>query len=297
MIINSFLMKSGLSHLPQEKYHELQKHISTIRANCDDVEMVILYGSYARGDYVEVDQIDENKPGFRQISDYDILVVTAAKKTVEDALLWSKISRLCHDFGYASDPRITVYDIEFLNIKLSEGQYFFSDIKDEGIMLYDSGKFQLAEKKRLTLQEQKRIAQDYFDEWFVNGAEEFFVDYQNCFNRSNYKKAAFELHQAAEHAYKSVLLVLSNKCPQGHFLKHLGNDVRQICSLMDNVFFITNRREENRFNLLEYAYIGGRYDPHFRIFLDDLDILATEVRKLLDLARKVCEEKIRSFDL
>ncbi|OFW80581.1 MAG: hypothetical protein A2887_04335 [Alphaproteobacteria bacterium RIFCSPLOWO2_01_FULL_40_26] len=290
-------MKSTLPHLPQEKQNELQKIISTIRTNCDDVEMIILYGSYARGDYVEFDQIDENKPGFRQISDYDILAVTALKETVEDVLLWSKISKLCHDFGYKSDPRISVYDIEFLNIKLSEGQYFFSDIKDEGVVLYDSKKFRLAEKRDLTLQEQKRIARDYFEEWFVVGAEGFMRHYNYAMKDCDYRKSAFFLHQAAEHAYKSTLLILSNKCPQGHFLKHLGNDAKQICSLMENIFSITGKREENRFNLLEYAYIGGRYDPHFRIFLDDLELLAAEARRLLDLARKVCEEKIRSFDL
>jgi len=36
---------------------------------------------------------------------------------------------------------------------LREGQYFFTDIEKEGIVLYDSGNTQLAERKPLSPQE------------------------------------------------------------------------------------------------------------------------------------------------
>lgn len=47
------LMNNSLKHLPQRKLDELAKIISTIRDNCQTIEKIILFGSYARGDYKE----------------------------------------------------------------------------------------------------------------------------------------------------------------------------------------------------------------------------------------------------
>ena len=46
-------MKDSLEHLPEGKREELRRLAETIRGMCDDVEMILLYGSYARGDYKE----------------------------------------------------------------------------------------------------------------------------------------------------------------------------------------------------------------------------------------------------
>ena len=68
-------MNNSLKHLPQRKKDELAKIISTIRDNCQTIEKIILFGSYARGDYKEKKDLAENcKSG--HVSDYDILVVT-----------------------------------------------------------------------------------------------------------------------------------------------------------------------------------------------------------------------------
>ena len=46
----------------------------------------------------------------------------------------------------------------------------------------------------------------YFEHWF-NREESFLIDFGHGFERGDYGKAAFELHQSAEHAYKTILLV------------------------------------------------------------------------------------------
>jgi hypothetical protein len=55
---------------------------------------------------------------------------------------------------------------------LSEGQYFFTDIEKEGILLYDAGNTPLAERKPLSTAEAKAIAQQYFEQWY-GGARNF----------------------------------------------------------------------------------------------------------------------------
>ncbi len=44
---------------------------------------------------------------------------------------------------------LVLESIKTVNSQLEKGHYFFSDIKKEGILLYDSGEFQLAEAKNL----------------------------------------------------------------------------------------------------------------------------------------------------
>ncbi len=147
-------MKKSLRHLPENKVDELKKVVSIIRKLCDDVEKVILFGSYARGDYkVEADLKAERKSG--HISDYDILVVTGEKKSVDNAGLWDEITKECNSLKQSTHARIIAHDIQALNIKLAEGQYFYTDVKEEGCLLYDSGKFELANEHELTPKEQK----------------------------------------------------------------------------------------------------------------------------------------------
>jgi len=46
-------MKKSLKYLPENKQEELQKIVAAIQKSCKDVEKIILFGSYARGDYKE----------------------------------------------------------------------------------------------------------------------------------------------------------------------------------------------------------------------------------------------------
>ncbi len=121
-------MKQTLEHLPELKRDELNRIASVIREKCDDVEMIILFGSYARGDYkVEADLKPDRRSG--HVSDYDILVVPEHKTTVDDVSLWDEITRACNALKTSAHPRIIAHDIWDFNIKLVKGQYFFYDIK------------------------------------------------------------------------------------------------------------------------------------------------------------------------
>ena len=287
-------MKNSLDHLPQIKQEELQKITAIIHDNCKNIEKIILFGSYARGDYKEEKDLKtDRKSG--HVSDYDILAITSKKEVALDINLWEKISDLCDQSNLSAPARIITHDIGALNIKLAEGQYFYTDVKKEGIALYDSRKIQLARKRRLNKKEQKRIAHDYFDSWFTS-AKDFFIDYNNAFQRGSYKKAAFELHQAAESCYKAILLVFSNYSPNEHLLKNLGQDSEQFYPELKDIFPKTTRKDQDRFKLLEYAYIGGRYDPRYVISKESLELLAKDVKKLIDLTNEICKEKIESIN-
>jgi hypothetical protein len=279
-------MKKSLKHLPKNKQEELQKVVTAIQKTCKDVEKIILFGSYARGDYKEEKDLKpKQKTG--HISDYDILVVTEKKESTDEFVSWNGAENL----NLSAPARIIAHDIESLNINLAEGQYLFADIKKEGILLFDTRNHKLARKRKLKQSEKQRIAKDYFEHWFER-SESFFKHYGYAMLDKDYKTAAFNLHQAAEHAYKTILLVFTNYNPNEHYLRILGRMSEKHCEDLKNLFPKTTGKEKDRFKLLEYAYIGGRYDPDYRISKEDLEILAKDVKELLRLTKECCEGKI-----
>ena len=286
-------MKTSPTRLPSKKRDELKQIVSVIRDRCDDVEMIILFGSYARGDYKEEgDLAPDRKSG--HVSDYDILVVTGEKSTATDIERWQKITRECDAAGLSAPVRIIAHDVEALNIELAEGQYFYSDVRKEGCLLYDSENFKLAHKRKLTPKEQKRIAEDHFDHWFGR-ARDFIKTYAYHLDNGMLKLAAFDLHQCSEACYKAVMLVFTNYSPNEHLLKLLGSMAAEHDSALNDIFPTETKEECERFELLDCAYIGARYHPDYRIGKEDLAYLSNRVGRLLDLTEKICSAKIESF--
>ncbi|MFA6717168.1 MAG: nucleotidyltransferase domain-containing protein, partial [Victivallaceae bacterium] len=66
-------MKKSLSHLPKAKKDELKKIVKTL-LEYKEVEMVILFGSYATGKYVHRDRYVEDGIIYEYKSDYDLLI-------------------------------------------------------------------------------------------------------------------------------------------------------------------------------------------------------------------------------
>jgi predicted nucleotidyltransferase/HEPN domain-containing protein len=298
-------MKNSLNHLPENKQIELEKVAEVIRQNCSnvkiEVEKIILFGSYARGNFREAKDLKPNRKS-GHVSDYDILVITNTKEEALNHSLWNQIKEeKLRPLKLSADPRIITHDITALNIKLAEGQYFFSDIKKEGIFLFDNGKKQLSRKRKLTKKEEQRIAQDHFDEW-LGSAETFFEDFKfnlDKFSKSQrlvyLRKSAFHLHQTAESALKTLILTFENYCPNEHYLGFIQNDIEDFYPQIKDFFKKDSKENERRILLLEYAYIGGRYDPEYYISKEDLEILAIEVERLLKVTKDICEKKITNY--
>ena len=153
--------------------------------------MIILFGSYARNDWVEEKYDDGN---YKYQSDIDVLVIVESK----NGHTQTKYEANIQDKVYAMDSIKTpvsaiVNDIDFVNCRLKKAQFFFSDIKKEGVLLYDSKKHQLSEPKKLAPQEQKKLVQDDFNYCFEK-ANEFRDGVEFYLNRGNFNTAAFLLH-------------------------------------------------------------------------------------------------------
>jgi predicted nucleotidyltransferase len=142
-----------LKHLPSERISDLE-HITQTIVDTKRAQIIPLFGSYARGDYKSKRGAVQGKK-----SDFDILIVTedsASKRKV--------VGELRNAF---SDSEIVVQTlvvtINTVNQALEENQYFYSDIKKEGIVLYNSERFDFATFKELSPTRRREIAEADFE--------------------------------------------------------------------------------------------------------------------------------------
>ncbi len=282
-------MQTDLSHLPEAKQRELGEIVRVVRAH-EEVEMIILFGSYARGDYKEERDLAP-KRWSGHASDYDILVLVEDEARAADTARWSKVEDACNRAGLSALVRLICHPIDEVDKALEESRYFFLDIKREGRLLYDSALHELAEPRQLSPEEKRRIAQSDFESWF-NRATRFYRHYQVDYDEGDLRGAMFNLNQAAESAYKAILLVFTGYCPHEHFLKHLGLSAERFGPVFEAIFPQRTREESERFTLLDKAYIGARYHKDFQVFWQEVEYLAPRVKQLLETTESLCRERI-----
>jgi predicted nucleotidyltransferase/HEPN domain-containing protein len=285
-------MKKSLRHLPKHKRDELKRVKEIILDECSTVLMIVLFGSHARGDWVE-DRHVEDGILHEYLSDFDILVIVRSYKIANNHDTWRRAEARAHRLVHTW-TNLIVESSERVNKALARGQYFFSDIKKEGVLLYDSGEFQLARPRQLDPRERRGLARAHFKQWYTS-AKEFYGVFEYTLRKRQYKLAAFQLHQAVERFYAAVLLVFTNYKPRIHDLEKLSHMVGGHDPAFLTVFPKAAPEEKECFDLLRRAYVEARYNPAYQITKAQLEYLAQRVRKLQRLTKKICEAKIESY--
>ena len=137
----------------------------------------------------------------------------------------------------ATPVSILVHDLDFINSQLAKSQYFFSDIKRDGILLYGQDLL-LKKAKNLSRQDRAKLAQEDFEYWFES-ANRILETYQFNFDKKYYDHAAFELHQATEKLYTTMLLVYTRYKPNTHDLRKLRKMVNAFDARYKKTYVIT----------------------------------------------------------
>jgi len=288
-------MKKEKNHLPDNKCKELTELVQIILDNYPSVAMIILFGSYARGNWVE--EKHEDNIHYRYQSDFDILVVIADRRIRTQQRIEQDVEETLNQSDKIKTPvSVLVHDLDFINVNLARTQYFFSDIRREGILLYGKEQFQLQKERKLTRQERRQLAQEDFDFWFKSVGR-FLEIYQFNLEKKYYSNAAFELHQATERLYTTALLVYTRYKPNTHDLRTLRKMTNAIDNRFGQVFLFDSEEKKELFNLLRSAYIDARYKKNYAITHKKLVSLQEEVNKLQALIEKLCKEKITKFEV
>lgn len=299
-------MKTGLDHLPGGKQRELAHVVEIVRAGFarataqrtqprfrnGKLLKIILFGSYARGDWVE-------DPVGRYFSDYDLLVVVNHDDLTDLAEFWEKTeSQLLADLSAGTVLRtpfsLIYHSLDEVNEKLRLGRYFFMDIVRDGIMLFEEPGYPFADPQPLSAEQALRETQDYFDEW-VESADDFLESATDAIGKGKGKLAAFLLHQATERYYHCLFLVRTLYSPKTHNLNRLRDLAEELEPSLKAVWPRETRFEKRCYALLRDAYVKARYSRSYRITAEQLDWIAARVMLLQTLVREACEMRIETL--
>jgi predicted nucleotidyltransferase/HEPN domain-containing protein len=285
-------MKTSIEFLPANKQQELQTIAQAIH-QFPEIEMIILFGSYARGDWIE--EYFENSVHVKYQSDYDLLIIVKTRSISAQHRLEDTIMTTTENMPEIKTPvSPIVHDIQFINQRLRKAQYFFSDIKKQGIVLYDSGQIELAEPRELSNKERHYLAKEDFEYNFEN-AKGFYKGFNFYFSSQDYNHAAFLLHQTTERLYNTLLLVFTHYKPKTHDLRILRRLTNVSDQRLIKIFPQSTSEERSRFTLLRNAYVDARYKKSYTITEEELTWLAERVSTLVQLTETLCQEKINGF--
>lgn len=215
-------MRTGLDHLPQSKQRVVAHVVRVLFEEFEAIDAtgtskwkkqarlftIVLYGSYAGGDWV-----DDPVGGY--ISDYDLLIVVNDER-LTDFEGWSAAEdRLIREVTI--NQRLTapvsfiVHTLTDVSAQLERGRPFFVDIVDQGIALYEAEGIAFAQPRN------ERHSKHWFSTaqrsrrtYILQRAEGDDVYWWN--------KSVFELHQATEQVYHCLLLTLTLCSPKSHRL-------------------------------------------------------------------------------
>ena len=291
-------MKTSLKHLPPARQRELERIKGILFEEFESalsgatsekkkrgrILKIILFGSFARGGWV-----DDRKSGYK--SDYDILVIVSAK-FLADFQYWDAAEdRLLFDPAIKHEVQLIIEPLERVNDELAKGQYFFTDIKNEGIALYELKDHKLAEPKRLGEAAHLEISRKYFEGTY-DLAQNFLGVARDQIIQNKCSFSAFQLHQAAEHSYRTLLLTLSHYSPATHNIKTLRGLAEDFDRRLIDVWPRYHRADKRKFELLRRAYVEARYSEHYEITVDELEWLETRIRALQDTVEAICKERL-----
>jgi len=292
-------MKNSIAYLPKDKQEDLNFLRDEVLKRLTQTEYIILYGSYARDNYVKrAIRVEDGGIPTVKISDYDILVITSGvnpKKAetvldnVEDIFFAGK------DFDRNTPVQFINDDIKTFNKYIEEGRYFYTQIKEEGVILYNNGKYKLARRRKLNFDEIKEQAQEYFNEKFET-ANDFLRSAMHDKKDERYKMCSFHLHQACENYYYAIRLSFTLRNNKQHNLSKLSASVKKYSDDLKMVFPQDTPEEKRLFTLLKAAYVDARYNPHFVVMKEDIDVLIPKVELLRDITEKICRERIEGYE-
>lgn len=291
-------MKKSIAFLPKKNREDLKYLVELILDKIPVCEMIILYGSYARGTYVSYDEREEFGIPTSFKSDYDILVINSAWSYDK---IENKLASVRNIYDKRGDHRYRVpvqfiHDsIKKVNEDLKYSRYFYTELKRDGIMLYNRGKNKLARRKPLKFGEIKKQGEEYFGEKYAK-ARLFMEQAVFMYDKEEYVMSSFNLHQACENLFNAIMLTFTLKNDKEHNLEELFKASRGYAPELIRVFPVGNEEEERLFKILVCSYIEARYNPEFKVSREDVEDLMVKVEKFEEVTKQVCERRIKEYE-
>lgn len=271
-------MKRSTKHLDANKKKQLNE-ITRIIISIAKPDKIILFGIFASQEpSLEISQF----PPALQV--YDLLIITQKGNSKEIASLQSSIEEKCSIHAPAS---LTIHDLEYVNDRLLEGNYFFYQIHEHGILIYSNSKSPLVSPSRPHLRKTLKKAEEDFKRWSTQA-----LHFYSCarFSKDNglHRTCIFLLHQTAEQMYQAILLTHTGYKPTTHNLYKLRKASAKFSSKLSQVFPDKTDYDCRLFHILFGSYIGARYTEGYYVADDDLEALVERMGHFLVLGQTIC---------
>ncbi len=291
-------MNASIAHLPEKNQEDLKIIVATILEEVLNVEMIILFGSYARGNQVAFDRQMEYGISTSYRSDYDILVI--ASRIKNEPVFAKKLNGVGAIFKEKakSDIRLEIVykTVEKVVDFLEKGDFFYSEIRREGIALYDTGSFILPEPRDPEMIELERQAKDFFQDFFHKGERFLKTAREFDYPDGEYKMASFHLHQACESFFYAISLTFNQYKPKEHDIRMLIDFNKRYSQEIVKIFPRETAKNEHLFELLRASYVQSRYNKEFVVHKEDVEVLMKWIERFRDLTFDICERKLHEFE-
>jgi HEPN domain-containing protein len=280
-------MNTSVTHLSPVQRQELET-AKRIIIQAVRPEKIILFGIFSVES--EARLYSEQLPA--GIGAYDLLVVTSQGDRRSDYELQDFIENRCKG---AIPVTVLVHDVGYVNRRIAEGQYFFAMIRRSAILLYDAGRTPLSKAGDSDPVQVRLMAERDFDRW-RRQSRAFFRSAEFNLGAGEWKIVVFMLHQATEQIYQAILLAFMGYKPTTHNLDKLRRYTNRF-SIELALLFPRNCEEEDRlFRLLLSGYVDARYKEDFVVAEADARLLTERVGKLLEIAERVCGNRLLSLE-
>lgn len=296
-------MRRDLEHLPGAKKGELAYIVQSIRNGfATAIEhrtaprlregallKIVLFGSYARGDWVD-------DPVGRYYSDYDLLVVVDCDELTDVSEFWVAVesellAALTDGIKLRTPVSLIYHSLSDVNKQMSLGRYFFIDIVREGIVLFEEPGYIFDAAQPLRPAAALAESQGYYDDRFESAVRRHDLASQ-ALQRGYWNEAAFDLHQAAERFYQCLFLVRTLYTPKTHNLNRLRALAEDLDPRLKAVWPTDTRDQRRAYARLREAYIKARYSREYSITPNQLVWLAERIVVLRDVVERACREFI-----
>lgn len=293
-------MKRSIKSLPKRTQEELNVLQELILKYISNVRMIILYGSYARGNHVIWEEgSDFGVPSVYQ-SDLDILVICETSKPtkVEAQALTFIIppyDERMKGKRHPAPPQIIVESTQVMVRALRRRHYFYSEVVKEGILFYDDGLFKLNKPEILPYREVKQFTEEEYTDCYQMG-ERFLNGGRMAKEDGEYRYGSFLLHQACERFYKAFLIAHSYLRPKHHLLQILGAMAKNRSREFVNVFPVNTPEDEESYKKLCKAYIEARYNRHFTVSEEQFEYMLTRTEILREVTTRECTARMAYYE-
>ncbi len=293
-------MKTSLDYLPEAKRQELERVLEILFRAFDEatrtrtaphrqgrILKVVLFGSYARGDWVA-------DPVGGYTSDYDLLVVVSSDELTDVTEYWMEADRRLQQ-AYEVAHQLTapahfiVHSLGDVNRQLVKGRPFFVDIIRDGVLLHQSDEAEFARPEKLSSAEAYAEAKGNFDEWFGR-SESALKGARFYISENEQKDAAFLLHQTTERLYHCVLLTQTLYSSKSHNLNFLRSQAERVAPEIIPAWPRGSKFERRTWELVRRAYVEARFSRSYAINAEELAWLADRAEDLRARVERSCHD-------